>query len=104
MVTSSDLYNKALELGILYKLDEEVYTGSYLDIDVAYPDYGHPNIQDYIKELDTYLQKIINVKISGFVLNDNWPTDDSFKMTNASFSYLSKVSLVFGMRESYYQQ
>ncbi|XP_066146865.1 lysosomal alpha-glucosidase-like [Euwallacea fornicatus] len=90
----NQLYVKASELGILYKNQKGViYNGTYLSRTVVYPDFSITSIGDYINFLMEWLDNTIGrSSISGFVLNDNWPQDDSYqKVLRKDLPYFSEA-------------
>ncbi|XP_030753565.1 alpha-glucosidase-like [Sitophilus oryzae] len=89
---NNSLYASAVSLDVLYKdRSGNVYLGKYLKLPVSYPDFTHPSIEDFLKVLMQWIKDQIGLeKISGFVLNNNWPQDDSYKATlNTSFPYMT---------------
>lgn len=69
------------------------YVGSVLDSSVVYPDYSSENITELLDEVWEY-----DVVLSGAVLENNWPLDDSIKAnneTNEDLPYFSKVCTMF---------
>lgn len=87
------LYNKANELNILYKYNNSIYTGRYLNEIVTYPDYSHTNIQEYLTEFHGLLSTYMDIEdIDGFVLHDNWPVNDNYNISinDTYFPYLSQ--------------
>ncbi|XP_066252231.1 lysosomal alpha-glucosidase-like [Euwallacea similis] len=91
---ANQLYVKASKLGVLYKNQKGViYNGIYLSRTVVYPDFSITSIGDYINFLIEWLDSKIGLSsISGFVLNDNWPQDDSYKKVESKgLPYFSKA-------------
>ncbi|CAG9772551.1 unnamed protein product [Ceutorhynchus assimilis] len=89
---NNELYIKAKELGILYKNENgSIYEGSYLNQPVVYPDYS-ANSSEYMETLIKWIDTHLGMDyISGFILNDNWPEDESFiKVPSSSFPYYTQ--------------
>ncbi|XP_018572083.1 lysosomal alpha-glucosidase-like [Anoplophora glabripennis] len=85
------LYNKSVDLDILYKYNSSIYTGKYLNEIVAYPDYDNSQIQNYLNEFSNLLSTYIDLEdIDGFVLHDNWPVHENYSMNSTHFPYLSQ--------------
>ncbi|XP_060526956.1 lysosomal alpha-glucosidase-like [Cylas formicarius] len=82
---NNSLYNISEKLGVLYSTVNGTYKGEYLGRSVAYPDFSHPSIRSYIEELVELISAKIGMdEISGFVLNDNWPDDSSYKKPDST--------------------
>ncbi|KAL1506617.1 hypothetical protein ABEB36_005944 [Hypothenemus hampei] len=97
---NNPLYQKAKDLDLLYKNKSTVYIGTYLDRKVVYPDFSHAKISSYIETFGTWLKTILNIDlISGLILIDNWPQDDSYK--NVSSNGLPYFSEVMGIQLQY---
>ncbi|XP_050293641.1 neutral alpha-glucosidase C-like [Anthonomus grandis grandis] len=74
------LYKTAKDLNLLYKYQSGiVYNGTYLNNKVVYPDYSNGSISEFIQIMFDWINTNIGIEnIHGFVLNDNWPQDDSY--------------------------
>ncbi|KAJ8921288.1 hypothetical protein NQ315_013762 [Exocentrus adspersus] len=85
------VFNRSLELDLLLKYNNSIYTGRYMNEAVVYPDYKDENSQLYIEELMALLNEYVDKNdISGLVLYDNWPVNENYSMSNSEFPYLSK--------------
>lgn len=85
-----------MELNLLYKYQSGiVYNGTYLGETVVYPDFSSESIGEYIQTLINWTDTTLGTKyISGYVLNDNWPQDDSYdNVEKKDFPYYTDVSI-----------
>ncbi|KAG5893095.1 hypothetical protein JTB14_024296 [Gonioctena quinquepunctata] len=92
LIVDSELYEAASKLGLLYKYNNSLYTGTYLKENVSYPDYSTSSIQMYMEKFDNFIKKYIPIDIDGYILNDNWPVEETYKMDkNTSFPYFPEI-------------
>lgn len=80
---------------MLYKYQSGViYNGTYLGQPVIYPDFSDDTIGQYNEFLINWLKAVLKIdSFSGFVLNDNWPQDESYEnVEKNNFPYFSSVS------------
>lgn len=92
------LYNTAKNLNILYRNQSSgnIYNGTYLGNSVAFPDFSNSTLAaQFVQSLVDWIDSKLGLEyISGFVLNDNWPQDDSYvNVDKTDFPYYSKVKL-----------
>lgn len=91
----SNLCIEAEKLNILFKYNDTIHIGSYLDQDVVYPDYSSMNISKFIQELYNLISKYVPDPIDGLILKDNWPSDNNFRMNGTDFKYFTVVGFQF---------
>ncbi|CAG9814818.1 unnamed protein product [Phaedon cochleariae] len=91
-VDSGSLYSKAASLDLLYRrTNGTIYTGRYRGATVAYPDFSHSGIHEYLSEFNNFISNYFHINIDGFVLKDNWPIDESYVMKdNSTFPYFTE--------------
>lgn len=95
---NNPLYNTAKNLNILYRNQSSgnIYNGTYLGTSVAFPDFSNSTLaSQFMQALVEWIDSQLGLdNISGFVLNDNWPQDDSYvNVDKTDLSYYSEVSL-----------
>lgn len=70
---------------------DDVFIGTYLAEDAAYPDFSHELIGEWFTELKQYISRL---NADGFVLKDNWPAEENyiFENDNYTFPYITEVN------------
>ncbi|KAH1012468.1 probable alpha-glucosidase Os06g0675700 [Dendroctonus ponderosae] len=90
----NELYQTAQKLDVLYKYQSGlIYNGTYLGQKVVFPDFSNETIRQYNEVLINWLETVLKVdSFSGFVMNDNWPQDESYEnVEKGDFPYYSSA-------------
>ncbi|XP_968946.2 lysosomal alpha-glucosidase [Tribolium castaneum] len=88
----SALYDNGTQLGIFYKSDNKTYKGQYFKNTVVFPFFKHTSIDLFVQLLAEELKGYFKDTFPrDFILNNNWPKDDSFVFENyENFRFFSK--------------